>query len=138
MTYSLNVTCLLLLEKNSCSDNWIIKLFDKNETKIHDMSYRKWLEPVRPHVRRSVSVIWGCRVLSTTGGSFVVRLIQLIQVIQVIQLIQMIQQCRLYSGVIKRLWLQNGCALVPDGSQCLAQLAHLSSHIRRSIQNFPK
>lgn len=108
----------------------------RKKTKIHDVSYRKWLEPVRPHVRRSVSVIWGCRVLSTTGGSCVVRLIHLVQVVQVIQLIQMVQQCRLYSAVIERPCWQNGCALFPDGSKSLAELAHLSSHIIRSVQKF--
>lgn len=36
--------------------------------KIHDVSYRGRLEPMGPRVRRSVSVIEGCRVLPTTNG----------------------------------------------------------------------
>lgn len=36
--------------------------------KIHDVSYRGWLEPLGARVRRSVSVIEGCRVLPTTDG----------------------------------------------------------------------
>lgn len=36
--------------------------------KIHDVSYRGRLEPLGACVRRSVSVIEGCRVLPTTDG----------------------------------------------------------------------
>lgn len=36
--------------------------------KIHDVSYRGRLEPMGARVRRSVSVIEGCRVLPTTNG----------------------------------------------------------------------
>lgn len=36
--------------------------------KIHDVSYRGRLEPLGACVRRSVSVIGGCRVLPTTDG----------------------------------------------------------------------
>lgn len=36
--------------------------------KIHDVSYRGRLEPMGARVRRSVSVIGGCRVLPTTDG----------------------------------------------------------------------
>jgi len=36
--------------------------------KIHDVSYRGRLEPMGACVRRSVSVIGGCRVLPTTDG----------------------------------------------------------------------
>lgn len=36
--------------------------------KIHDVSYRGRLKPMGARVRRSVSVIEGCRVLPTTNG----------------------------------------------------------------------
>lgn len=83
------------------------------------MSYRGRLKPMGTRVRRSVSVIEGCRVLPTTngvGGSVLV------------------DQCRLNGHrILERCRRQWRRILSLDRRQYLAQLAHLgASQVRRA------
>lgn len=96
----------------------IISFSDLIVLKIHDVSYRGRLEPLGACVRRSVSVIGGCRVLPTTDG---------------VGSSVLVDQCRLNGRQIlerrRRQWRR---ALPLDGSQYLTQLAHLgASQVRR-------